>query len=403
MIMTAENRSFILFDDVRRDHLLPFTFIRPVAEIRIGILTIREKWEKWTGHNFSFKTQDYLQEKYPLIPGDENLLINGSVLPNQDLVNEIMALNPGEVLMRDSLFIAGCMDRPALDNFSGFPPKNSLPKLVRADFRNISKTWHIYRLNGDELLSDFKLLTGSRNSMPLSTTNNLINPEAIFAEEGTSLEYVTINASTGPVYLGKNSKIMEGALIRGPFALCEGAWVKMGTRVYGPTTVGPYSKIGGEVTNSVIMGFSNKVHDGYMGNSVIGEWCNIGAGSNTSNLKNNYTLVQVWNYATGKAEETGLQFCGLIMGDYSRCGINTMFNTGTVVGISANMFGTGFPGSFIPSFSWGGANGFETYRLAKALETIETGMGLHQMPLNETDKRIIDCVFAITGRYRKSV
>jgi UDP-N-acetylglucosamine diphosphorylase/glucosamine-1-phosphate N-acetyltransferase len=239
--------------------------------------------------------------------------------------------------------------------------------------------------------------------MPLSPTNNLINPEAIFAEEGTSLEYVTINASTGPVYLGKNSKIMEGALIRGPFALCEGAWVKMGTRVYGPTTVGPYSKIGGEVTNSVIMGFSNKVHDGYMGNSVIGEWCNIGAGSNTSNLKNNYTLVQVWNYATGKAEETGLQFCGLIMGDYSRCGINTMFNTGTVVGISANMFGTGFPGSFIPSFSWGGANGFETYRLAKALETIETGMGLHQMPLNETDKRIIDCVFAITGRYRKSV
>jgi len=401
--MSGNNRSYILFDDYHRDHLLPFTFIRPVAEIRIGILTIREKWEKWTGQVFSYKTQDYLQEKFPLMPGEENLVINGSVTPNHAIVNEILALHCGEMLMKDSMIVAGCLDRISLDNFNGLPPKDYLQKQIKSDFLNISKSWHIYRLNGDELLADFGLITAARETMPVSSTNNLINPESIFVEEGATLEYVTINASTGPVYIGKNASIMEGALIRGPFALCEGARVKMGARIYGPTTVGPFSKVGGEVTNSVIMGFSNKVHDGYMGNSVIGEWCNIGAGSNTSNLKNNFALVQVWNYAAGKAEETGLQFCGLIMGDYSRCGINTMFNTGTVVGLSSNIFGTGFPGSFIPSFSWGGAAGLETYRLAKAIETIQTGMALHQLDLHDTDRKIINRVFTLTGRYRNSV
>jgi UDP-N-acetylglucosamine diphosphorylase/glucosamine-1-phosphate N-acetyltransferase len=229
----------------------------------------------------------------------------------------------------------------------------------------------------------------------------VINPENVFVEAGASLEYVTINASNGPVYIGRNAVAMEGSLIRGPFALCEGAAVKMGTRIYGPTTIGPYSKVGGEITNSVIMGYTYKVHDGYMGNSVIGAWCNFGAGSNTSNLKNNYTLPPVWDYATGKAEETGLQFCGLIMGDYSRCGINTMFNTGTVVGISSNIFGPGFPGNFIPSFSWGGAAGFETYRLANAIETLRIGMELHNMSLSEADKKMIEQIFIRSGLYRK--
>jgi UDP-N-acetylglucosamine diphosphorylase/glucosamine-1-phosphate N-acetyltransferase len=356
-----------------------------------------------TGQAFSYKTQDYLQEKFPLIPGENNIVINGSVTPNRTLVDEILALNCGEVLMKDSMLVAGCLDRISLASFNGLPHKDHLQKQIKSDFLNISKPWHIYRLNGDELLADFGLITAGRETMPVSSTNNLINPGSIFVEEGATLEYVTINASGGPVYIGKNARIMEGALIRGPFALCEGAWVKMGTRIYGPTTVGPFSKVGGEVTNSVIMGFSNKVHDGYMGNSVIGEWCNFGAGSNTSNLKNNYTLVQVWNYATCKAEETGLQFCGLFMGDFSRCGINTMFNTGTVVGVSSHIFGTGFPGSFIPSFSWGGAAGFETYRLTKAIETIQTGMALHQLEMNDTDRKIIDRVFTVTSRYRNSV
>jgi UDP-N-acetylglucosamine diphosphorylase/glucosamine-1-phosphate N-acetyltransferase len=401
--MSENQRNYILFDDIHRDHLLPFAFIRPVAEIRIGILTIREKWEKWLGCPFSYYTQDYLQEKYPLISGDENLLINSSVTPNSGLIQEIFNLNPGEVLVRENLMIAGCLDRPALESFSGNVPEGLTVKQADSDFNHIARLWHIFRLNGDELKSDFTLLTSDRSTQPLSSTNSLINPGDIFAEGDARLEYVTVNAAAGPVYIGRNTEIMEGSIIRGPFALCEGAVLKMGTRIYGPTTVGPYSKIGGEVTNSVIMGFSNKVHEGYMGNSVIGEWCNIGAGSNTSNLKNNYNLVKLWDYAHGKEIDTGLQFCGLFMGDYSRCGINTMFNTGTVVGVSANIYGSGYPGSFIPSFSWGGAAGFETYRLGKALETIQTGLTLRQLEITEMDRKIINKVFALTGRYRKSV
>lgn len=397
----AVNKSFILFDDYQRDHLLPFTHTRPVAEIRIGILTIREKWEKWTGQPFSHKTQDYLQEKFALVSGDENLVINGCVTPNRQLLDEVMQLRCGEVLMKDSFFVAGCLDKTAMERFSDLPPKDHVVVQAKSEFRNISRTWQIFRLNGVELESDFSLLTRKRKSASLSSTNRVINPENVFVEAGAQLEYVTINAATGPVYFGRNAVAMEGSLIRGPFALCEGAAVKMGTRIYGPTTVGPYSKVGGEITNSVIMGYTYKVHDGYMGNSVIGEWCNFGAGSNTSNLKNNFTLLPVWDYATGKAEETGLQFCGLIMGDYSRCGINTMFNTGTVVGISSNIFGSGFPGNFIPSFSWGGAAGFETYRLANAIETIRIGMELHNVSLSEADKKMIEQIFIRSGRYRK--
>jgi UDP-N-acetylglucosamine diphosphorylase/glucosamine-1-phosphate N-acetyltransferase len=272
-----------------------------------------------------------------------------------------------------------------------------------SDFHHITRPWHLFRMNGDELHADFKLVTSKRESAKPGITNNLIRPSDIFLEDGAQLEYVTLNASHGPIYIGKNATIMEGSVIRGPLALCEGAMVKMGTRIYGPTTIGPFSKAGGEITNSVIMGFSNKVHDGYMGNSVIGEWCNIGAGTNTSNLKNTLAPVTVWDYSTGMEEETGLLFCGLIMGDYSRCGINTMFNTGSVVGISANVFGSGYPGSFIPSFSWGGATGFETYRKEKAIETIKAGMTLRGQVFTETDYKIMTHLYTVTGRYRKQV
>jgi UDP-N-acetylglucosamine diphosphorylase/glucosamine-1-phosphate N-acetyltransferase len=401
--MSDNTKNFILFDDNHRDHLLPFVFVRPVAEIRIGILTVREKWEKWTGETFSYLTMKYLQDKYPLQTAGENIIINGAIMPNHQLIDEIFRLKKGQVLISDSVFIAGCLDKSDLEDFDGFPPKGYEQIKATATFNRISKIWHIYRLNGDELISDYEILTLNRKSSPISATNNLIRPERIFVEEGATLEFATINATTGPVYIGKNSVIMEGARIRGPFALCEGAKLKMNACVYGPTTIGPYSKAGGEITNSVFMGYSNKVHEGYVGNSVIGEWCNIGAGSNTSNLKNNYTLVKIWNYAIGKFEETELQFCGLFMGDYSRCGINTMFNTGTVVGLSSNIYGSGFPGSFIPSFSWGGASGFETYRLVKATETIEMGMALNQVQLSDTDRKIIECVFMHTGHYSKSI
>jgi len=400
--MSEKNRSYILFDDHHRDHLLPLTFTRPTAELRVGILSIREKWEKWTGHTFSWLTQTYLSEKFPVQVADENIIINGAITPNSDLVAEINELKPSEVLMQDLVFVAGCLDREAIRTFDGLPPLKYTRNNVQSPFNYISKLWHIYRTNGIEIESDFQLITRGRTSAPVSSTNNLIKPEQIFVEEGAELEYVTLNATPGPIYIGKKTQIMEGSLIRGSLALCEGARLKLGTRIYGPTTIGPYSKAGGEITNSVIMGYSNKVHDGYMGNSVMGEYCNIGAGSNTSNLKNTYALVKIWNYPTGKFEETDLQFCGLLMGDYSRCGINTMFNTGTVVGISSNIFGTGFPGNFIPSFTWGGATGFETYRLDNALETIKKGMNLHQKDFSETDRKIIDHLFMLTGRYRKS-
>ena len=400
--MQGDSRSFILFDDHHRDHLLPLTFTRPVAELRIGILTIKEKWEKWTGKEFSWHTQDYLRLKYPIYTAKDNIVINSAITPNRLLIEEIMALKTGEVLMSGNVFVAGGLDKPALEDFEGIPPVGYAVKPAHAAFNYIGKLWNMCRLNGEELLSDYQLITAGRKSMPVSPTNNLIRPDLIFLEEGAVLEYVTLNASPGPIYIGKNTTIMEGSLIRGSLALCEGAKIKMGAHIYGPTTLGPFTKAGGEITNTIMMGYSNKVHEGYLGNSVLGEWCNIGAGSNSSNLKNNFTTVKVWNYATGRFEETDLQFCGLFMGDYSRCGINTMFNTGTVVGISSNIYGSGFPGSFIPSFSWGGASGFETYRLSNALETIEITMGLQQKKLTDIDRKIIDRLFMVTGRFRNT-
>lgn len=401
--MAVTNRKYILFDDHQRDHLLPLTFIRPVGELRIGILTIREKWEKWTGQRFSYFTQEYLQEKYPLETGAVNVLINARVMPGDALIGEIESLDTGEVLVKDQLLVAACISAMMMEGFDGYPPEGSQPVQSKADFAVFSRPWHLFRLNGAALQSDFTLVTRNRKSSPISPTNNLVNAGDIFVEEGAVLEYVTINASTGPVYIGSNAHIMEGSLIRGPFAMGEGAQLKMGTRVYGPTTIGPYSRAGGEITNSVIIGYSNKVHDGYLGNSVIGEWCNIGAGSNTSNLKNNFGLVSLWNYALNDYEDTGLQFCGLIMGDYSRCGISTMFNTGTVVGISSNIYGSGYPGNFIPSFSWGGAPGFETYRPDKAIETIQKAMNFREFAFGETDRKIVENVYRLTGRYRKTI
>ena len=401
--MSDTNRNYILFDDLSRDRLLPFTFIRPVAEIRLGIFTIREKWEMWLHSSTSALTQDYLKEKFPLIEGELNVLINGAITPNADLVGEIEALRPGEALVKESFLIAVCLDKSELGDFDYTVPAGFIQKQISSTFLRINRPWHLFYYNGPELISDYERVTAGKISAPISSTNNLIRPDRIFAEEGVKLEYATLNASTGPIYLGRNTEIMEGALIRGPFALCEGAIVKMGAKIYGPTTLGPFSKVGGEVTNSILFAYSNKVHEGYMGNSALGEWCNIGADSNTSNLKNNYTRVKLWDYVTGRAEDTGLQFCGLMMGDYSKCGINTMFNTGTVVGISSNIYGAGFPGNFIPSFSWGGAAGFETYRVDKSFETIEKAMMSRNLTLSEADRRIIASVFKVTDRYRKSL
>ncbi len=388
--------NFILSDGNHRKDLFPFTLTRPVAEIRIGILTIREKWEKWLGAPLSFQTEDYLSEKFPLKTGNENIVINGSYLPDENLVKAIKKLTPGEALVNDGDYIAYAMQ----DHENAFEDSRYKSILYPFDGIAIRNTWDIFSKNGAALQADFELLTKGRNSQPISKTNQVLAPENIFIEEGATVEFCTLNASTGPIYIGKNALMMEGCMVRGGFALCEEAILKMGSKIYGPTTAGPGCKLGGEVNNSVLFANSNKGHDGFLGNSVLGEWCNIGADTNTSNLKNNYAEVRLWNYQTEGFAKTGLQFCGLMMGDHSKCGINVMFNTGTVVGVSANIFGTGFPRNFVPSFSWGGAAGFTTFLPNKAFEVATAMMKRRDMVFNDTEAHILEHVFELTKKWR---
>jgi len=270
------------------------------------------------------------------------------------------------------------------------------------DVFTVQHTWDIFSKNERAIKEDFELLTKDRQSQPIPESNNVIAPENVFLEAGAKLEFTTLNASGGPIYIGKNAEIMEGSLVRGPFAICEHATIKMGAKIYGGTTVGPHSKVGGEVNNSVVFGYSNKGHDGFIGNTVIGEWCNLGADTNTSNLKNNYAPVRLWSYETEGFAKTGLQFCGLMMGDHSKCGINTMFNTGTVVGVNANVFGSGFPRNFVPSYSWGGSNGFTTYRTNKAFEVAKVVMARRTLELTMLDEKILEHIFEETKIWRKS-
>ncbi|HRV54025.1 MAG: putative sugar nucleotidyl transferase [Flavobacteriaceae bacterium] len=389
--------NYILFDGPYRNNLLPFTFTRPVADIRIGILTIREKWEAHLGYTTTTITEDYLSDKFPMVEMEENILINASFLPNVELVEMVKNLEENQAIFKGEEVIA-FYTKEAQDDID-FSKLEALE--FEDDILKIEHTWDIFSKNGEALQDDFDLLTKGRRSQPIPATNNVLNPENIFIEEGASLNFTTLNASTGPIYIGKNAEIMEGSIIRGPFALCEGSTVKLAAKIYGPTTVGPYSKVGGEVSNSVIFGYSNKGHDGFLGNSVLGEWCNLGADTNNSNLKNNYAEVRLWDYNTGGFARTGLQFCGLMMGDHSKCGINTMFNTGTVVGVSANIFGSGFPRNFVPSFSWGGSAGFTEYLTSKAFEVAKVVMSRRSMEFSEQDAAILSYVFEETKKYRR--
>ncbi|NPA67456.1 MAG: glucose-1-phosphate thymidylyltransferase [Chlorobi bacterium] len=392
--------NIILFDGAERDNLLPLTFTRPVADLRTGILTVKEKWEKYFKTEISFLTQDYLQSKYPVRIEQTNCFINGSVLPDKLLVDEIKKLKKGEVLINDSVIIAFLSDKNNVVNFD----YEKIEKFKKVDFdkqyNQIKFPWDIFRLNGEETEKDFKLLTEGRVSEKLSATVQTDNPGRIFLEEGAKVEFAVIVPDNGYVYIGKNAEIMPGSVVKGSLALCENSVLKLSSKIYGPTTIGPYSKAGGEINNSVIWGYSNKGHDGFLGNSVIGQWCNLGADTNNSNLKNNYAEVKVWNYPKKGFIKTGLQFCGLIMGDHSKSGINTMFNTGTVTGVSANIFGDGFPRNFIPSFSWGGAAGFSTYKLAKVYETAELVMQRRGKVLDDIEKDILRNIFEQTENFR---
>ena len=389
--------NYILFDGPSRNNLLPFTFTRPVADIRVGILTIREKWETFLKTTTTTVTEDYLSDKFPMVEMDENIMINASYLPNLELVEMIWDLKENQAIFKDDDVIAFFTKEAQDDiNFEDFEAIE-----FADDITKIENTWDIFSKNGEAIYEDFALITKEQTSQSIPASNNIIAPENIFLEEGAKLEFTTLNASSGPIYIGKNAEIMEGAIIRGPLALCESAAIKLGAKIYGPTTVGPHSKVGGEVNNSVIFGYSNKGHDGFLGNSVIGEWCNLGADTNNSNLKNNYAEVRLWDYQTEGFAKTGLQFCGLMMGDHSKCGINTMFNTGTVVGVSANIFGSGFPRNFVPSFSWGGNSGFTTYLTKKAFEVAEVVMSRRKIEFSDQDKAILEHVFEETKKFRR--
>ena len=390
--------NYILFDGPYRDNLLPFTYTKPVADLRIGILTIREKWELFLKTTTTTFTEDYLSEKYPMVELENNVMINASVIPSKDLVEQIKSLKHNQAIFYNEELIAFfSLSNVETIDFELFYKINLNEEPII-----IKNTWDIFSNNGIALQRDYEKITEGRKSLPIPDSVNVVNPEQIFIEEGATLNFVTINASKGPVYIGKNSEIMEGSIIRGPLALCEGAVLKLGTKIYGPTTVGPYSKVGGEVNNSVISGYSNKGHDGFLGNSVIGEWCNLGADTNTSNLKNNYAEIRLWDYESGRFASTGLQFCGLMMGDHSKCAINTMFNTGTVVGVCANIFGSGFPRNFIPSFSWGGSQGFTTYLTSKAFEVAKIVMSRRNIEFTEQDEYILTTIFNQTEAFRKS-
>ena len=386
--------NIILFDD-DRENLYPLSLTRPISDFRIGISTIKEKWEFYY-NDVSVKTDDYLSEKFPIKKKKDNLWINASVLPNKDLVTEINSLRKGELLKKGKMVIAiynHIFSASKLDDIKS-----------HSIFNKITDLCDIFSLNGEEIQNDFdRMITNKSNQFSkkqIEETNIKIGNNPIFIEKGAKVHHSILNTTDGPIYIGKDAEIMEGSMVRGPFAMCNNSVLKMGSKIYGPTTLGPFCKVGGEVNNSVFFGYSSKAHDGFLGNSVIGEWCNLGADTNNSNLKNNYEEVKVWNYKTEKFKKTGLQFCGLIMADHSKCGINTMFNTGTVVGVSSNIFGSGFPRNFIPSFSWGGNSGFTTYKTNKVFEVAEIVMKRRNIEFTDDDKSILENVFELTSKYR---
>ncbi len=384
--------NIVLFDDplIRQD-LMPFTFTRPVGNLRVGIQTIDEKWSSYSKTSCSFHTVAYLREKFPPSSGD-GLFINGAVCPDNNLWQAISSLSSGESLMHEKRLVA----------VRGSSPESTAKtRAYPGGVSWIDQVWKIFQHNAEQINADFARLTRNQTSKGVTDPHTRVyQPGNIFIEEGVQLNACVLNASTGPIYLARGSQVQEGALIRGPFSLGEESVVNMGAKIKGDTTIGPHCKVGGEISNSILYGYSNKAHDGFLGNSVIGEWCNLGADTNTSNLKNNYEDVKIWNYRNGGFTSTGLMFCGLMMGDHSKCGINTMFNTGTVVGVGANIFGDGFPRNFIPGFAWGGAAGFTTFQLKKVIDTAIKVMERRKITMSEVEKRILESVFSNTAGER---
>jgi UDP-N-acetylglucosamine diphosphorylase/glucosamine-1-phosphate N-acetyltransferase len=393
--------KIILFDDsTLRAQLLPFTYTRPVAGIRCGIDTIAEKWEKWLLTTPSYLTQPYLQAAFPLETSDNNLFINGALCPDQALTAVLAALPQETALYSVQKELLAVKTTSSAWNPQS---ESKFSEVVYTDnFVMIRNIWDIFTNNGNQIQSDFKKLTDTRKSEPITDPfTRCYNPENIFIEPGANIKAAILNAESGPIYIGKNTTIQEGAAIQGPFAMGEGSVIAQNAKIRMNTSIGPHCKIGGEVGGSVIFGYSNKGHDGYLGNSVLGEWCNLGANTNNSNLKNDHTNVKLHSYVTDSLEDTGLQFCGLFMGDYSKAGISTMFNTGTVVGVSVNVYGAGFQPKHIPSFSWGGnAEGFMEYRFPKALAVATDTVSRRGVTFGQNKENVFKQVFENTREQR---
>jgi UDP-N-acetylglucosamine diphosphorylase/glucosamine-1-phosphate N-acetyltransferase len=387
--------NYILFDDQKvREDFLPLTFTRPIADLRFGILTMREKWEHLIGFKTSTLTDDYLSKKFPLIKGEDNFLINSSICPSKELYEVIKSLIPNQALISNEKIIAMRLDASNLENLN---TSDTSEIVYEHESESLTGITDLFSKLGNALAYDFEILTKGKKSQTLSSSNQIIGDNPVFLEEGAVVECSILNTKNGPIYIGKDAEVMEGSIIRGPFALGEHAQVKAGTKIYGPTSFGPHCKIGGEVNNSMIMGYTNKAHDGFLGNSILGEWCNLGAGTNCSNLKNTYDSVRIWNYKQETFVDTGLQFCGLIMGDHSKTSINTMLNTGTIVGVSVNLFGAGFPRQFVSSFNWGGfSSGFKKFNFKKAVEVAEKVYERRGKEFDEVEKEIFRTIFELT-------
>ena len=381
----------LVFSDAQYwEDFLPLTFTRPVAEMRMGILTFSERWKKLLDIDEVFYiTENYLQDKFKKPEPKQSLFIVPNFFPSDEVLKQIKELQPGEALVYDNEVLVANIN---MENFS----LNQINKMtdIHEKLFFIEKPTDIFSYNDKAIDFDFKLLTEGRISQELSSSNGFIGEkENLFIEEGATIEFSTLNCKTGKIYIGKNAEIMEGSNIRGSLALCEESKINLGTKLYGGTTIGPFSKVGGEVNNIVIFGYTNKGHDGFVGNSVIGEWCNLGADTNSSNLKNNYASVKLWNYRKKRFLDTGLQFCGLIMGDHSKTAINTQLNTGTVVGVAANIFKSGFPPNLVDSFSWGGMKGDEKFKLEKSYEVAEKAMERRKIAITEMDKDILKYIY----------
>lgn len=397
--------NYILFDPpAAYSTFLPFTFSRPLSQIRLGALTLAEKWEKYLLRPVSYLAAPHLQAKFPTTLAEENIWINATVIPRDDLARSVKRLKPDESIRQGDTLVAihtGAtpFDPAMLDNPSFITGAWDLKFKVAI----CQKITDIFTLAGAEIQADFHLLKKRKKTKPITDPHTIVyQPEQVFLEAGTTTKACVLNAEGGPIYLGKNVSVQEGAVLQGPVSVGEGSVINVGAKIRPNTVIGPYCKVGGEISNSVFFGYSNKAHDGFLGNSVIGEWCNLGADTNNSNLKNNYGEVKIWNYNTQNYQPTGLQFCGLLMGDHSKAGINTMFNTGTVVGFGANIFGGNFPPKHIPSFGWGGADGFETYDLEQALLTAERVMQRRQIAFSNEDKAIFEHIFQETASERQN-